>query len=1019
MTPLEALPPHTGRLVALVSVSAPRGGLGDENLDALLVVRQDGVYHPMDVRKDIATLVRAGEFSQVEAWVEPWPVQLVNGQEVEGVRVEYRVFPAPVIRRVVVSGVRSLPVADVLGAAGATQGELWRDDDPRRVADRVQAHYRTQGYLAASAEVERTFTDDGDVDISVRVEEGPPQRLARILVRQNEAITERQVRRLLARVGLAPGRPYTAERVRKGQEALQARLRDYRAPLLWWTPQWWPEARVNFKLAPEGDGDRLSVLIEPRRRFEVILDDHTAARNLPRPAELVELMDMEGGARLGQDFGAEATAAVGDHERRKGYLDARVEVWTRETDSAVVVTLGGDRGPRSALAAVEARGDAIDPDDIGASSVSLLSGCRAEGVPRGDKVRARSARFMCQAAAESARGVITSPLFAPQTITPEIADRAAADIGDFYRSKGFLDVTVARAGFTSGPARGRRRPVTLVLEVRAGPRVTLTGVDVVGADPAVDAAKLFQSLEGKPIDPSALRERTRRLVEAHMDLGHLYADARARTERSADGSTARVTVDVVPGPVVLVRSVLARGMARTRRSLVEGELGVLPGEPVSPSELAAVRRRLYELGVFQRVVVEAVGDEDRVKDVVVVVEEKRNLSFEVGGGLATDNGAAVFARAGHRNLWGLAHRLTLYAKAGVGWIGDGWVPDWLSPEWKAALRYEAPNLPTRGELVALDVLLNEQTQESAFRLYRSGAGASVRLSLGGGVSAELGYRAQYRRLYDVDPGVLVAGDAWLDELGVDDVSDPTPTLPSQGRWASAIEGSFVVDLRDDVVNPTRGGLGSVNLEVNEDVLSDIAFARAEGGWTQLFPVAGLSVLLRARGGAAFVPEQGLALPIEDRLRAGGGGSFRGFDVDTVGPANYVSGEYVRYPEALDPLLRWFDRDAAGRWVPTGGDALAVGTAELNVPFPRLGLSSWSSWQLALFTDVGNVWWLNPDIITDSMATGADPLLRYGLGVGIRRATPIGPLQLDLGLNPSPLDYRGEEVVRVHFAVGAL
>lgn len=1002
-----------------MSVSAPRGGLGDENLDGLLVVRQDAVYHPMDVRKDIATLVRAGEFAQVEAWVEPWPVQLVNGDQVEGVRVEYRVFPTPVIRRVVATGIRSFPVADVLASAAATQGELWPDDDPERLAQRLEAYYRGQGYLAAQAEVDRSFTADGDVDLVVRVEEGPPQRLDDLRVRPNEAISEREVRRVLAREGLAVGRPYTAERLRRGQEALSARLRDYRPPFLWWTPDWWPEARVNLKLVPAVDGDRLSVLIEPRRRFEVVLDDHTAARRLPRPRELVELMDMEGGARLGQDFGAEASAALGDVERQRGYLDARVEVWTRETDATVVVTIGGDRGLRSALEAVELRGDAIDPAEVGASSVSPLSGCRAHGVEPGDAARARAARFLCQAVSESARDAIPSPLFSPQTITPDAADRAASDIADFYRSKGFLDVAVTRAAFTSGPGRPRRKPITLALDVHAGPRVVLSGVDVVGAAPGVTAAPLFEALSGKPIDPGALRELTRRLVEAHMDLGYLYADARARTERSADGATARVTVEVVPGPVVLVRSVLARGMARTRRGLVEGELGLLPGDPVSPSELASVRRRLYELGVFQRVSVEAVGDEDRVKDVVVALEEKRNLSFEVGGGLATDNGAAVFARAGHRNLWGLAHRLTLYAKAGVGWIGDGWVPDWLSPEWKAALRYEAPNLPTRGELVALDVLVNEQAQESAFRLYRSGAGASVRLALGPGVSAELGYRAQFRRLYDIDPGVLVAGDAWLDELGVDDVSDPIPTLPSEGRWASAIEGSFVVDLRDDVANPTRGGLGSLNLEVNEDVLSDIAFARAEGGWTQLLPVAGLSVLLRARGGVALVPEQGLALPIEDRLRAGGGGSFRGFDVDTVGPANYVSGEYVRYPDALDPLVRWFDRDAAGRWVPTGGDALGVATAELNVPFPRLGLSSWSSWQLALFTDVGNVWWLNPDIVTDSMALGTDPLLRYGLGLGIRRATPIGPLQLDLGVNPSPLSYRDEEVVRVHFAVGAL
>jgi outer membrane protein assembly factor BamA len=274
-------------------------------------------------------------------------------------------------------------------------------------------------------------------------------------------------------------------------------------------------------------------------------------------------------------------------------------------------------------------------------------------------------------------------------------------------------------------------------------------------------------------------------------------------------------------------------------------------------------------------------------------------------------------------------------------------------------------------------------------------------------------------LYDVDPGVLVSGDAWLDELGVADLADPSPTVPSGERFASGISANLVFDARDDVSAPTKGGIGSIAVEVNDDIVSDVAFLRAEGGWTQLVPIGGLGLVFRARGGGAVTPEGGATLPIEDRLRAGGGGSFRGFDVDELGPANLVSAEDIDWPGALEPTVRWSQRNAGGRWVPTGGDVMAIGTAEIDIPFPRLGLASWTSWQLAFFTDFGNVWWASPSVVTDSMEANTDPLLRYSVGVGIRRSTPIGPLQLDLGLNPSPLDYRDEEVVRIHFAVGAL
>ena len=185
------------------------------------------------------------------------------------------------------------------------------------------------------------------------------------------------------------------------------------------------------------------------------------------------------------------------------------------------------------------------------------------------------------------------------------------------------------------------------------------------------------------------------------------------------------------------------------------------------------------------------------------------------------------------------------------------------------------------------------------------------------------------------------------------------------------------------------------------------------------PVAGLGLILRARGGTVIVPNADVNIPIEDRFRAGGGGSFRGFDVDQVGPANNTSAESVDWPDALRPVVDHSQRGAPGRWVTTGGDAMAIGTVEIDVPFPRLGLSSLSSWQLAVFTDIGNVWWLSPTVETDSERLGDDPPVRGGLGVGIRRTTPIGPLQLDLGINPSPLGYRDEPTVRVHFAVGAI
>jgi outer membrane protein assembly factor BamA len=1021
----EALTSHAGQLVAFVTIAAPRGGLGREPLDPLLRVRQDGLFRPGDVRQDVDTLFRAGEFAQVEAWLEPWPVLLPDGEQVEGVRMEYRVYPQPRITKLAVTGARAVPPPELLARLGLAEGDVWARDDLAALEAAVAAAYLERGWPEAHATLARTFNDDGDVELRFDVVEGAPRRVAEIRVRPTAALTAAEARAILARNGLRVGRPWTDTALRAAQEAVVKRLHDYPVRLLWWRRAWWPEARVNLKVVPTEGGDRVSLLVEERRPWTIELADETKRRDLPDERALVETMGLDGGARLRREFAEEGSAELNDAAALEGFVDTKVEVRVDEADDHVRLTISGDRGPRYALRRVRSTGDVIDPAAIGAATRGGFYGCetgRGYGAePRAEaRVHARADRFLCQATAESAGETLRAPAFQRQTITPEAAERAASDLAEFYRSQGFRSVKVERTRFERiGPPHGRVQAVEVGYTVTAGPRVRLSGVTVSGAAPGVAGSALFADLLGKPLNPNTIAERTRRIVEQHQERGFLHADARVTTTVDDAGTGATLAVVVTPGPIVLVRSVVIRGHSRTRRHTIQRPIALAAGDPVSPRALADVRRELYELGAFSRVSVEAEGDEDRLKDIVVSVDEKHNLAFEAGGGLATDNGAAVFLRARHRNLGGLAHRIALYGQAGVGWLGDGWTPDWVAPEWKAGLRYEAPNLPTLGERVSVDVLFNEEQQERSYRIERSGGSVGVRLRLGRAATAELGYRAQYRRLLDVDPGVLVAGDAWADELAVADLGDPVVTLPSAGRWASGIEASFVLDLRDDEVQATRGGLGSVSLRVNDDLVSDLAFVRAEGSWTQLLPVGGFGLVLRARGGLAGSPDGTLTLPIEDRFSAGGGGSFRGFDVDQVGPANHVGAEAIGYPDAVEPIVDFSQRGATGRWVPTGGDSMAIGTVELDVPFTRLGLPDWGAWQLAFFGDVGNVWWLSDAVTTDSMERGTDPLVRFGTGVGLRRSTPIGPLQLDLGFNPAPLAYRDEIVARVHFAVGAL
>jgi outer membrane protein assembly factor BamA len=135
--------------------------------------------------------------------------------------------------------------------------------------------------------------------------------------------------------------------------------------------------------------------------------------------------------------------------------------------------------------------------------------------------------------------------------------------------------------------------------------------------------------------------------------------------------------------------------------------------------------------------------------------------------------------------------------------------------------------------------------------------------------------------------------------------------------------------------------------------------------------------------------------------------MRGFEADSVGPSNRASTAALDLPDELAPIVAWASRNDQ-RWVPTGGDSLGLASIELKIPFVQLGLHSWDGWQVALFSDVGNVWFRNTDIRTDSMEANLNPLLRYDVGLGVRRSTAVGPSQVDVGFNPSPIYALGEE-----------
>ena len=292
--------------------------------------------------------------------------------------------------------------------------------------------------------------------------------------------------------------------------------------------------------------------------------------------------------------------------------------------------------------------------------------------------------------------------------------------------------------------------------------------------------------------------------------------------------------------------------------------------------------------------------------------------------------------------------------------------------------YERRNLFGNAETLRLEAEVSRLGNGIEFADSNYRAGATLRRpGLFGGrtswVTEAYGVR---ERLFAYDRDAFVAatllehplGDHWLLRGG------PTFENGRVGRDGSmppfmlfGVVFGARYDTTDSLLDPRRGLRADATAIPYADLLETGGFVRATGTLRTYFDLrgdGGSVVALRGTLGSLLGADRDV--PADKRFYAGGGGSVRGYGFQRIGP-----------------------RDANGR--PIGGSSLVEGSAELR---QRVR----GNFGVVGFVDAGSVGVLEAPDFSD---------LRIGAGLGLRYATAIGPLRLDVGvpLNREPGDSR--------------
>lgn len=629
----------------------------------------------------------------------------------------------------------------------------------------------------------------------------------------------------------------------------------------------------------------------------------------------------------------------------------------------------------------------------------------------------------------------------------------------FYWKRGYreaqVDTVIARRGADQ---------VAVTFRIAEGPPTLTRTIRVVQADSVLtndEVARLVELEAGKPFNLVALDTTVLRMREVLQDRG--YANARVDTSTAVDAAMrlADATINVDPRSLTFVGDILIEGSKNVSERTIRNSLSFKTGDLFKRREIAASQRRLYESGLFQRASIsarrfrdsataqadvrmrdsmrEALTDQardslrrlflarrpDSIRTIDISLNEAPQRLTRVSGGFNTFDFIQVDGRFTHYNFFGGARQLdavatvgNLFAKSlngsqigGVIGFQDvtadvvGEADEFLRLTYQGSVDFRQPWLLSPRNSAGVGVFAYRRQAPAVFVERGEGVNASFTREVSDRVPVSLAYRFELTG--------IIAGDVYFCvNYGVCDPQ--TIGALRERQRLSPLTLSANLNRQNDPLEPTRGYVAQLRVDHAS------AFTSSGYRYNSVYlegaayrPIRNRSVLaahtrvgfVRALSSTRVATRAGEGvtgdiLHPRTRLYAGGARSVRGVGENQLGPRvltlppdklRAICPDLTGDAVASCDLSRTdtsgstlSDRDFTPR--PLGGRALIEGSVELRFPI-------WRNLYGATFIDGA---FLGQGSLEEA-TQGAGALTP---GVGIRYRSAVGPIRVDLGLNPT-------------------
>lgn len=548
------------------------------------------------------------------------------------------------------------------------------------------------------------------------------------------------------------------------------------------------------------------------------------------------------------------------------------------------------------------------------------------------------------------------------------------------QNQGYL---LAKMSSTRTQYNREKTKITVHMNLDEGPLTLVEKVTFTG-NAHISTERLRQNMdlkEGQPLKLSQI-EKARALIKTtYQEAGFIEMQLLGKPEDivsyNEDNTRVSLNFQIEEGAQVRVGSIILDGNSFTKDYVLTNELDFTVGDLLTPSKIEESISRLQRTGHFNSIEIKTLEEKTAVSNrtVIVKVTERNPGLFTLGAGATNENGITIRGYTGiaYRNLWGTGRGVSLRVD------GNYNISDIKYPELKVTLGYLEPYLFETRNRGRVNLTRSTQVTDYTNRIVSQVVQTTY--------SVERDFSTHVTGIWDV--WSLAAVENFTLRSDLPDYKG----LLQDIAWTGL---SLDVDYRDNPFVATKGTLSKFAVEYGSPLLRSsetIEYALGTVSFS-FYNRLGTSPVIWAnqlRGGYlvnyARIDSDQNGVPWDKKgFVLGGRSTIRGFEAGTTDV----------FPNFRDLGLN----SATDTYFLTTNASMGLIKSELRFPI-------YDPLEGALFYDGGTV-------RIDGLAF--EDNYRDSAGFGIRIATPVGPVSLEIGFKLDRKD--GEEPWRIHLSMGA-